>query len=811
MIQTDRSVTTVIRGAGVTLLLFLMVLLVFGDVFFSNGILFGQDIVELGYPLAYYRHKCITEGEAPIWNPYIMCGYPQMSSAPFQPMDYVDGFFDTSRVSVVRYSLHTLFAGLLMFLLLRRFRLSLSASLLGGVAFMFSGFFVSKIFAGHGGAFSSGVWIPLTFLCLDRVIDSRRFRDTLLFGAVVGLQLLGEHAQYVFYTLIAAAPYVVYRLWGDYIRRPKPAVLAHYAGLSAVSAVFALMTSAIFTLPFRELTAMSNRAGGTGYDYASSLSLPPANLLTAVFANILGSPAGHNAVLGALYWDAALYIGVVPLLLAIVAFKWAGDKKARYFKWLAVSAIILALGDYLPIYKLIYHIPGFSMVRAPSKILFIYAFATAILAGFGLDVLKQHIGPARSSAGVHWLSTQARGILRLSVVFAGFCSAVLVLMLIGRPLVLLIGRKLIVGSRDNPGKYFAKLTGLYNTQLISITLAALFMVLAALTIRAMFQRRMRVPTGAGILIGLTFLDLMIYANPLIEPVNLSHAYNFNRKEVAFLKKDTNVFRILPVEPETFRFNQGVLTGLESVNGYYPIISKRYGTLSQAIDGEKGQLDVSVEISNYRSKLLDMLNVKYVLSKNNLSSPDLILVRRGPIKIYVNSNVLPRAFLVRNVKAVKTGEEALRAVTSKDFDPARTVVIEGVGESLRQPSDHTKEYVRFTERKPNSQAISVKAVSPAYLFISDQYDPRWSAFIDGKPCKILQANYAFRAIKIPAGQHKVSLVNKPRSRIIGFYLSLIAYIIIAVVLLSMWAEASSARARMELKARHAHTQLKSGSV
>ncbi len=49
----------------------------------------------------------------------------------------------------------------------------------------------------------------------------------------------------------------------------------------------------------------------------------------------------------------------------------------------------LALGSNLPIYKLLYHLPGFDRIRAPEKIIVIWAFVWSLLAGKGMDALLQ--------------------------------------------------------------------------------------------------------------------------------------------------------------------------------------------------------------------------------------------------------------------------------------------------------------------------------------------------------------------------------------------------------------------------------------
>ena len=46
-------------------------------------------------------------------------------------------------------------------------------------------------------------------------------------------------------------------------------------------------------------------------------------------------------------------------------------------------------------------------------------------------------------------------------------------------------------------------------------------------------------------------------------------------------------------------------------------------------------------------------------------------------------------------------------------------------------------------------------SAGYLILSDCYTGGWSATVDGNPAPIFRADYAFRGLKVPAGEHHVA--------------------------------------------------------
>ena len=66
-----------------------------------------------------------------------------------------------------------------------------------------------------------------------------------------------------------------------------------------------------------------------------------------------------------------------------------------------------------------------------------------------------------------------------------------------------------------------------------------------------------------------------------------------------------------------------------------------------------------------------------------------------------------------------------------------------------------------------------------VVFSEIYYPGWTATIDGQPAELGRANYVLRALKVPAGSHKVVLEFRPAS---VRTTNAIAYAALAVVML-----------------------------
>jgi uncharacterized membrane protein YfhO len=81
--------------------------------------------------------------------------------------------------------------------------------------------------------------------------------------------------------------------------------------------------------------------------------------------------------------------------------------------------------------------------------------------------------------------------------------------------------------------------------------------------------------------------------------------------------------------------------------------------------------------------------------------------------------------------------------------------------------------------PNGVTIRAVLDAPGYLVLADTWYPGWRATVDGEPAELLRANYAFRAVRLEAGEHTVEMVYRPTSVLVGGALSLAATAVIVI--------------------------------
>ena len=122
---------------------------------------------------------------------------------------------------------------------------------------------------------------------------------------------------------------------------------------------------------------------------------------------------------------------------------------------------------------------------------------------------------------------------------------------------------------------------------------------------------------------------------------------------------------------------------------------------------------------------------------------------------------PRASVVTTWRTVSSPSGALTAISDRGFDPRRTAVIEAedddsaVGSaSITEPVENgTATYRSFG---PQEAHIDVAADSAAMVLVRNAYDPGWHATVDGRPARVVPADYLIQGIRVPPGSHSVVL-------------------------------------------------------
>ena len=154
----------------------------------------------------------------------------------------------------------------------------------------------------------------------------------------------------------------------------------------------------------------------------------------------------------------------------------------------------------------------------------------------------------------------------------------------------------------------------------------------------------------------------------------------------------------------------------------------------------------------------------------------LLGRTAQEDVYENARALPRAWLATEARAL--GEGATLEVIRKGllpegsrWEPLRTALVESdPPEALPGgPADGRAEVTRY---EPNRVDVRTAAGAPAILVLSENHYPGWRAYLDGRSVGVLRVDYGLRGVYVPAGEHEVRFIYRPKSVLIGLLVSLL---------------------------------------
>lgn len=789
------------------------------------------------YPWHRLVVEAIRSGHLPLWNDLLGNGAPLLAnhqSATFYPLNLI--YFLTPVERAMGYSvvLHLILAGLFAYAWGRTIGLARFGATVTGLGFMLSGFFVSRtqfITVINGAA-----WLPLLFLLAERLVRRRTLLDAIWLGVALALQFLAGHAQLWFYSLWAVVIYVLARVLSVRREQSRPKyVFALLAGAFLLS----IGLSAIQLLPTAELSFLSQRADGLDYDEAMTYSFWPWRLLTLFAPNLFGNPATGDYWGYATYWEDAGYLGVLPLLLALgAAWGWgrawlsarvrprfsrisqqSGEKIepgteaektnggpedffVPFFLLLILLSLILAMGQNTPVYPLVFkYLPGFGAFRAPTRFLLFYIFGVSTLAGIGADRL-------RLTYGLQYAA-------RLTVAGAGAMLAV----------------SLVMGNMSLPIRpTFAPAISRFA---LWIGLSAVIVLLSPIRTGLGNKsadpdsRVARSPLPPGVWHGLVVcfiaVDLMLFAAPLtptIDPalyrtstdadrylltrtdddrIFATYDYDYNTKFDSYLNfsdwGSPELARWLSFR-DTLVPNLNIFSGTLGVNNDEPLVVGRWRALMDTLRNADWQ---------DRLRLFKFMNVGYVLAEDPLHG--LSPVENIP-NLYRLSEPLPRAWVVPHARVITAPDDLMSEMLVATFDPTSEVLLEMPHNSLGRLSefevesaDHSADHsvsnptqapqhspaVTSLREEINSRTIDLVMSQPGYLVLAYTHYPGWRATVDGQSTELLRANYAFMALPLDAGEHRVVLNYRPVSVMVGAAvsgLSVLAIIGIAVAALRL---------------------------
>jgi len=197
-----------------------------------------------------------------------------------------------------------------------------------------------------------------------------------------------------------------------------------------------------------------------------------------------------------------------------------------------------------------------------------------------------------------------------------------------------------------------------------------------------------------------------------------------------------------------------------------------------------------ETSNYllktRREMVNRLGIQYFLGSysgsNNLGSMQNIkfvqetLKNQRWLRMFENLEVRPRAEFVPSTISVQDAIAA-RSYMENLKSSSDPTPIENFYKDTTQFSIGT---VSIESYLPTEVLLYTKNNEEGLLVLRDTYYPDWHAYVDGKETKIYPADWIFRGIIVPAGEHNIKFSYQPVKTIRAIWISLIAWIVFIAI-------------------------------
>jgi hypothetical protein len=383
-------------------LLYVIILILFNQIVFKNMIFSesGDTAAAQAWGKAgEYLEK--TEGQKPLWFPYIFSGMPGFGPLAYIPHDvsYLQTlihfignilFINSGMAWLV---LHYLLAGIFTFLLARNWKFSHVTSLFAAIVFMLSPFALGLAVTGHGSKMMALSYIPLLLLLTQNLFDKKNLLSIGLLSAAIGTTLLTNHVQMVYYGLMMIGLYMIYEIITNF--KVEKLMVGKKTIFFILALIIGFGISCYVYLPVHEYANFSIRGagesgsvGGLNYKYATDWSFHPFEIANLLIPSFFGFSTPY-------YWgwmpftDATVYFGTTPILLSIIALIYKRNKKTIFFALFSLLIFLISFGRQFPIfYDLLFNfLPYFNKFRAPSMILHLLPLTFGMMAAYGLDFL----------------------------------------------------------------------------------------------------------------------------------------------------------------------------------------------------------------------------------------------------------------------------------------------------------------------------------------------------------------------------------------------------------------------------------------
>jgi hypothetical protein len=695
-------------------------------------------------PGFHYFRRAIVAGQLPFWDPWTGAGTPastNLTQSFWFPTQVLLSLAGATSLQKNIYILVLFWAAAFgTYCLLRTHDVMPIASAIGALLFQFSGAIQAVA--------------PITFMaqaivCLPYLLlVTRWFSDRPSGRRIGGLAITYAVASLASFPPILMPVFLITLVYFLFIVALAPApqrrlLFVRYVsgGVLSVGLVAAYYVPTLFTLAMHDHATTHYRAAGLSYLPGRAFFglLSPVATGTGIYLQPIAPPLGGGVA----------YVGVAALMLAVFAFGRV-DQRLRPLT-LACAALVLVIGLKLlgvrPV-QWIGLLPMFRNIHYSHYAGMPLAFLLSALAGIGADrLLRKGVG--------------GRLIALSSLLLAGALFA-------------LWRFAVNTGNLDQQEAW--RWIADYRLLLL---FAALAMAISAVC-RLSSSSFMRT-AAAGALLALVFTEGVV--NATYPRQNRWDVFANPPGFVRFLAGLPHPAR--GFQAEVLRANLNSAFGIEQLGSLYTFFSNRIHTLYVTYTGSHERVFMRSASALPPELVLDRAGISWVTVNPHLSALVSSIAERGYPTIYEDDNgfrIFGRDSALRYYFTTEYQvADAARALQLIATTPASVLILEQQPAFPSTPNREDDPQPDVVSARLNTLELYFDAPRAGLLYVADVWDRGWSATVNGQDAEILVANYAFRAVHIPAGKVVVKMSYLPVGFVPGVIVSLLSTMVAAILI------------------------------
>lgn len=702
--------------------------------------------------------------EDPQWTGAMFSGMPAYQINIKYPAQIIKRTVDWVQSLFAAPASMVFFAMLSAFVMALLMGMSAWVGIIVGLAYGLSTYFFLIIGAGHITKMWALVYSPAMLGSIHHTLRQNMWVGGALTALFAALEAGANHPQITYYFVLAAAALFISelvfairnRVCKNFAYRTVVLVGAAILALGANFApLYYTMQHTSDTTRGGSALAVENERKGLDIEYATAWSYGIGESWNMLIPDFVGGDSGatfskDGEVVEALkelgaskrnaeqiaqqlptYWGeqpytaGPTYIGAIVIFLALLGLLLADNRNRWWVVVATILAILMSWGyhamwftelcfNYLPLYN---------KFRAVSTALVVVEWSAPLLAGVALWQIYQK-----------W--EDKKFLTRKIAIAAGVTAGVCLIFAVAGSSILDFGEEASVAMM---GEAFG------DVEVGAIVAEAMAAERASILASDAWRSIAYILLAAGVLLGalhigkkwrtgaLALVAVLIVADIL--PINLRYLpyETFVEKRNTQIRPTEADRQIMADKELGYRvfnltlspFNDATTSMFHrSIGGYHGAKMGRYQDL------------IDRYLSNGNEAVLDMLNTKYLITKEG---------------VIERPTAYGAAWFVNNIEIVESADEELAALGVIDLRTTAVAEvdaprprIEGAGEI--ELKEYRPNYLRYDYTLTGGSAVAV--------FSEIYYDKGWQAYLDGEPCDSFRADYLLRAMVLPEGQHTV---------------------------------------------------------